>query len=71
MAGAHSLGTGGACIAATRSGFIGSIRRDLPSEVDLSNLHRPIWALIRARASDDLLLEEDGVEVIEAGTFNI
>ena len=71
MAGVHSLGTGGACIAATRSIFIGIIRRALPNEVDLSDLHRPIWALIRARASDDLLLDEDGVEVVEAGTFDV
>ena len=70
MAGPHSLGTGAACLAATRSPLIQQIRDALPDGVDLADKDRTIWALVRAEANrKDYLLDLEGVTVVEAGAY--
>jgi len=70
MAGAHSLGTGAACIAATSSPFIKEIQNKLP-ENSLSDKSKSFWVLVKGTASEhDGLLDQEGVEIIEAGTFD-
>jgi hypothetical protein len=69
LAGAHSLGTGGACIAATRSTFIQQIRELLPERSILSEHGKTIWALVEANSSDDGLLNERGVKILRAGVW--
>jgi hypothetical protein len=74
MAGAHSLGTGAACLAATRSSTIAQIREKLPGYPDsnvLADKDHTLWALVRGEVNrTDYLLDADGVEVIEAGLYD-
>jgi len=70
LAGAHSLGTGAACLAATRSGLIERIERKLAPDVTLADKHRTIWALVKGHINDaDGHLDEDGVTVCDAGAI--
>jgi hypothetical protein len=69
IAGAHSLGTGAACLAATRSALIKQIKEKLP-EGALEDKTRTFWVLVKGRASGrDHLLDEDGVSIEEAGVY--
>ncbi|MEW6249821.1 MAG: hypothetical protein AB1716_04180 [Planctomycetota bacterium] len=71
MAGAHSLGTGAACLAATRSMLIQRINAALPGGLSLGDRDRAIWALVRGEASsEDGLLDVNGVSVLEAGVYD-
>ena len=71
MAGAHSLGTGAACLAATRSVLIRQVKEALPDGVDFADRSRTIWVLVRGeRSVRDRLLDEAGVKVIEAGCWD-
>lgn len=70
MAGAHSLGTGAACIAATSSPLIKEIQKRLP-EKTLAEKSRCFWVLVKGKASEkDGLLDYDGVTVCDAGIYN-
>ncbi len=69
MAGAHSLGTGAACLAATRSRLIQQISDMLPEGEDLADKTRSIWVLVRGEADDDGMLSESGVTILEAGVY--
>ncbi len=73
MAGAHSLGTGAACLAATRSEYIARIRKKLVEscgEDVLADKHRSIWALVRGDVNrTDFLLDAGGVTVVDAGVY--
>jgi len=67
IAGAHSLGSGAACLAVTRSNVISKVREKLPPGI-LTDKSRSFWALIKGVASaKDHLLDDDGVTVVEAG----
>jgi hypothetical protein len=69
MAGAHSLGTGAACLAATRSSLIQEIRTKLPPGT-LEDKTSTFWALVKGTVNrDDFLLDEDGVTIEEAGVY--
>jgi hypothetical protein len=70
LAGAHSLGTGAACLAATRSSLIRQLKNSLPEKVELADMSRTIWALVQGESSSDRLLDESGVKVIEAGCWD-
>jgi hypothetical protein len=69
VAGARSLGTGVACIAATKSKFIHHLREMLPHREDLSDKKRTVRALVPGTASPDGLLDESGIEIPRAGTW--
>jgi hypothetical protein len=67
LAGAHSLGTGAACLAATRSSLIRRIRSKLPPGV-LENKNSTFWALVKGTANrQDFLLDEEGVTIEDVG----
>jgi hypothetical protein len=69
MAGAHSLGTAAACLAATRSPLINSIEKKLGSGM-VGDKDRAMWVLVEGTVSErDNLLDEEGVAVLEAGFF--
>ena len=69
LAGAHSLGTGAACLAATRSALIQKIRSRLPTGA-LEDKTCTFWVLVKGVASDrDCLLDEEGVSVEDAGVY--
>lgn len=70
MAGPHSLGTGAACIAATRSALIRRISELLPGSEGIVDKRGTFWVLVKGVASDeDELLDVDGVTVEEAGRY--
>lgn len=68
LAGAHSLGTGAACLAATRSALIRNIKL---KAIDIANGRQAFWVLVKGKASgQDGLLDIDGVSIVDAGTFS-
>lgn len=69
MAGAHSLGTGAACLAATRSPLIKKIRSFLPEGI-LENKQSSFWVLVKGKASQDGLLDMEGVSIEDAGEYS-
>jgi hypothetical protein len=69
MAGPHSLGTGAACLVATKTELIRQIRDRLAGQVDLAAQDRTIWVLLKGTAAEDLHLYAEGVEIVEAGVY--
>jgi len=70
MAGAHSLGTGAACLAAARSTLINQLREKLRTWV-LEDKRRTFWALVKGDANpEDYLLDEEKVTIIEVGVYD-
>ncbi|MGQ9493983.1 MAG: hypothetical protein ACUVR2_09490 [Anaerolineae bacterium] len=66
----HSLGTGAACLAATRSPLIQQIKSALPAGVDIADKRRTLWVLVRGEISQrDALLDLEGVSVLEAEVY--
>lgn len=71
MAGPHSLGTGAACLAATRSPLIAQIKTALPPGIDIADKNRTFWVLVRGESSKrDGLLDMEGVSILEAGVYD-
>ncbi|MBN1542909.1 hypothetical protein JW992_12250 [candidate division KSB1 bacterium] len=70
LAGAHSLGSGAACLAATRSSLIRKIQIALPSRI-LEDKHQAFWVLVKGTASKkDSLLDEQDVRIEDAGVYD-
>lgn len=70
MAGAHSLGTGAACIAATYSPSIKKIQNSLP-EMVLADKSKSFWVLVKGEASKkDGLLDHDSVTIVDCGVYD-
>ncbi|REJ87066.1 MAG: hypothetical protein DWQ34_03490 [Planctomycetota bacterium] len=70
MAGAHSLGSGAACIAATNSQKIDEIQSLLRArhDVNLADKSCAFWALVEGNSNDrDGSLDETGVKVVDVG----
>lgn len=71
MAGAHSLGTGAACIAATTPRFISDIRARLRKlGVALDHTQTPFWVLVKGVAAEDGMLEPEGVSIQAVGAYS-
>jgi len=69
-AGPRSIGTGAACLAATRPTLIKKISAMLPAGV-LGDKRRKFWALVQGTIiHKGRLLEEDGVHIVEAGVYD-
>jgi hypothetical protein len=68
MAGAHSLGTGAACLAATRSALLQGIASRLPPETFGDPAAR-FWVLVRAEFNPPAALDASHVEVVNAGLY--
>jgi hypothetical protein len=67
IAGAHSLGTGAACLAATRSALIQRIKL----KIDIAQRKQAFWVLVKGIVSgQDGLLDVEGVSVEDAGLFS-
>jgi hypothetical protein len=71
LAGPDSLGSGAACIAATRSQKIEQIRTALGANRDaLADKQKAIWVLVKGTADHtNGMLSESGVEIVEAGVY--
>jgi hypothetical protein len=71
MAGNHSLGSGAACLAATRSPLIQQINDLLPPKKNIAKKDITFWALVRGEVSKrDSLLDMEDVKVVEAGVYD-
>ena len=65
LAGAHALGTGAACLAATRPDKIREIRAMLPKNA-MEDKGQLIWALVKGTAAaGDYHLDGESVEVVK------
>ena len=73
MAGAHSLGTGAACLATTSTKLIKEIRSRLCGKTNqdiLADKDAGIWILVKGTVrSPDFHLYEDNVKIVDVGTF--
>ncbi|MBL8761326.1 MAG: hypothetical protein JNL50_08500 [Phycisphaerae bacterium] len=69
LAGPRSIGTGAACLAATRSELVSEIAKKLHGLADLTTRDRAIWALVHGKTSEDGHLDAANVTVQDAGVF--
>ena len=69
MAGPHSLGTGAACLAATKPHLVSEIGKALTGNVDLTTRDRALWVLVKAEATPDDHVDESRVSVLAAGVY--
>lgn len=75
MAGLHSLGTGAACLAATRPQLIKEIRATLSNRFErggiLENKNHALWVVVKGnvQSSNNYLLDEKGVTIVDAGIY--
>ena len=67
LAGPRSLGTGSACLAATKSKLISEIVQHLGDSSLLADRSKMIWALVKGIPSIDLHLDDSGVSIVAAG----
>ncbi len=71
MAGPRSVGSGAACLAATRSPLIRKIQDKLPRGFNIADKREAFWVLVKGTITDKTeLLDVDGVEIVEAGVFH-
>lgn len=70
LAGPHTLGTGAACFAATRSDKIEEIRARLgPNRHHLPDKSTAIWALVHGKTDSDGMLDASSISIVEAGAY--
>ena len=69
LAGAHSLGTGAACLAATKSDLVEKVQRKLGSKCDLATCEHTMWALVKGVSGKDRHIVADGVTIVDAGVY--
>ena len=69
LAGQRSLGTGAACLAASKSVLIRQIRDQLVGSAELTDHEKTIWALVQGTRSSDRHIDTDGVEIVGAGVY--
>jgi hypothetical protein len=69
MAGPHSLGTGAACLAATKPQRIDEIAQRLGGVAALANTRASFWVLVKGTESEDRHLDVGGVEIVDAGVY--
>lgn len=70
LAGGHSLGTGAACLAVTRSELLQKVKNVLPEDT-IEDKKSSFWVLVKGVVTldGDKLLDPEGVTVEEAGVF--
>ena len=69
LAGVHSLGTGAASLAATRSDLVRRIGEVLGGRTILDTRDQSIWVLVKGTTGKDRHLAPEDVEIINAGIF--
>jgi len=67
LAGPQSLGTGSACLAATRSELIRKIRETIGNDRLFADRRRALWVLVKGVAGQDRHIQPQGVQIISAG----
>ena len=72
LAGAHSAGTGAACLAATKPQLLQTISHKLIGKAELTDRNKTIWVLVKGITDDSGHLDVSGVSIIDAGvTYQI
>jgi hypothetical protein len=69
LAGPHSVGTGSACIAATKTPLIQEIKKKLGEEIELTDRNKTIWVLTKGVTDSTGHLDVSGVTIEEAGVI--
>lgn len=69
LAGPHSLGTGAACLAATKSQLVSDIGKALTGVVDLATRDRTLWILLKAAIGPDDHIDSEQIKIVEAGAY--
>ncbi len=70
LAGPHSLGTGAACLAATKTSLILKIINELQGTADLNDKSKTIWVLVKGTTDESRQLAIDGVNIEDAGLID-
>jgi hypothetical protein len=71
LAGPHSIGTGSACIAATKTNLIKEISQKLTGKAELTDRNKTIWVLVKGITNKSGHLDVSGVSIEEAGVINL
>ena len=61
LAGPHSVGTGSACLAATKPQLLKSISQNLTGKAELTDRSKTIWALVKGTTDESGHLDVSGV----------
>lgn len=69
LAGSHSLGTGSACLAATKPQLIENINKILMGKVEFTDKNRKIWVLVKGVTDEARNLNIAGVTIEDAGVI--
>jgi len=70
MAGAESLGTGAACLAATASSRIELVGEKLAEKkINLADKNSKFWVLVQGKHNDEGMLDEQDVSVVDCGSL--
>ena len=69
LAGPHSVGTGSACLAATKTILIQEIKQKLEKVTDISDKNKTIWVITKGVTNRTGHLDVSGVTIEEAGVI--
>jgi hypothetical protein len=67
LAGPHSIGTGSACIAATKTNLLKEISQKLTGKAELTDRNKTIWVLVKGITNKSGHLDVSGVSIEDAG----
>lgn len=69
LAGARSVGTGAACLAATRTPLVRQIADRLLCKAELGEHDKTIWVLVKGTTDRDRYIDQDNVTIVDAGVY--
>lgn len=69
MAGPHSMGTGAACLAATKPQLLQDVNQRLSGKADLTDRQQAFWILVKGQKDYSDHLDVSGVQVVDVGTL--
>lgn len=69
LAGPHSIGTGAACLAATKPQLLHKISQKLIGKAELSDPNNTIWVLVKGTTNESGHMDVSGVSIVEAGVI--
>jgi hypothetical protein len=69
LAGPHSVGTGAACLAATKPQLLQTISHKLIGKAELTDRKNTIWILVKGVTDDSGHLNVSGVSILDAGVI--
>jgi hypothetical protein len=70
LAGPHSVGTGAACLAATKTQLVSEIAKCFVGKLDISTRDRTFWVLVKAAPGLDHHIDADRVKIVDVGVYS-